>query len=101
MCNGRLSVLSRNYNLENTIGVFLHRIRFSTPVIYEWLVASSPKKSATVRNTEITNKECLSCIRRPFSIGNVVLAIDIEPKLLRSLKLSAHKIGSKELQVLC
>jgi hypothetical protein len=46
-----------------------------------------------VRNTEITNKECLRCIRRPFPIGNVVLFVHIEAKLLRSLISSVVKEG--------
>lgn len=37
------------------------------------------------RNTEIANKECLRSIRRPFPIGNVVVAVDIETKLLCAL----------------
>lgn len=34
------------------------------------------------KNTEFTNKECLRRIRRPFSIGDIVLLIHIEPELL-------------------
>jgi hypothetical protein len=37
------------------------------------------------RNTEFTNKECVRSIRCPFPVGNVVMAIDIEPKLLCAL----------------
>lgn len=37
------------------------------------------------RNTEFTNKECLRCIRRPFSIGDIVLTVHIYPKLLEAL----------------
>jgi hypothetical protein len=46
------------------------------------------------RNTEFTNKECLGSIGRPFPIGNVVLAIDIEPKLLFALQTLVSGIGA-------
>lgn len=40
------------------------------------------------RNTEITNKESLRSVGRPFPIGNVVVAIDIESELLFALQTS-------------
>jgi len=46
------------------------------------------KQSAQVMNTEITNKECLRCIGRPFPIGNVVVAIHIEAEFLGALHTS-------------
>lgn len=37
------------------------------------------------RNTEFTNQECLGSIRRPFPIGDIVLLVHIEAKLLCAL----------------
>lgn len=34
--------------------------------------------------TEVTNKKCLCSIWRPFAIGNVVVLVHIEAKLLES-----------------
>ena len=59
------------------------------------------KQSAQVINTEITNKECLRSIRRPFPIGNVVLAVQVEPELLLSLIWSVGGFGKAEVHELC
>ena len=53
------------------------------------------------RNTEFTNQECLRCIRRPFPIGDIVLLVDIDAKLLEALKWSVAGIGSYEVDQLC
>ena len=59
------------------------------------------KQCAQVMNTEITNKECLRSIRRPFPIGDIVLLVDIDAKLLETLKRSVAGIGSYEVDQLC
>ena len=53
------------------------------------------------RNTEFTNKECLGSIRRPFPIGDVVLAIDIESELLCALQMSAQECSNWGADELC
>ena len=84
VCNCRLSISRRNNDLENTVRILLHRMRFSIPVIYQPSVKLS-KQFAKGRNTEFTNKECLRSIRRPFPIGDVVLLVYVDSKLLLSL----------------
>src|SRR6187402_3929449 len=88
MCNGRLSIFCRNNHLKNTIWILLHRMRLPAPIVCLVLV-HQPKKEEIYyrreRNTEFTNKECLRCIRRPFPVGDVVLAIHIESESLFSL----------------
>lgn len=53
------------------------------------------------RITEFTNQECLRCIRRPFPIGDIVVLVYIEAKLLGSLVWSAWVIWSCEVHRLC
>jgi hypothetical protein len=53
------------------------------------------------RNTEITNKECLFGIRRPFSIGDIVVAADIESEFLEALLRSVLVMESCEKHQLC
>jgi hypothetical protein len=38
------------------------------------------------RNTEFTNQECLSDIWGPFPIGDIVLLVHVDTKLLPALK---------------
>jgi hypothetical protein len=59
------------------------------------------KQCAQVMNTEITNKECLRSIRRPFPIGNIVFLVHVESKLLGSLLGSVVEIGWHDVDELC
>lgn len=59
------------------------------------------KQSAQVMNTEITNKECLRSIRRPFPIGNIVFLVHVESKLLGSLLWSVVEVRWHDVDELC
>jgi hypothetical protein len=66
------------------------------------LITDRERRSAMVeRNTEITNKECLLSIRRPFSIGDIVVAANIKSEFLEALYRSVLVMESCEKHQLC
>ena len=85
MRDGWLSVLSWHNDLPDTKWVSSHWHLLPVPLVCLWLAGVRYAHTHGERLTEITNKECLSRIRSPFAICDVVVLVDIEAELLGSL----------------
>lgn len=85
MRNRRLPIFGWNCDLPNTVWIFLHGQFFSVPVIYYRISRLQFTLTEVRALTKITNKECFRCIGSPFPVCYVVVCVDVESKLLKSL----------------